>query len=78
MSATAFQRRRRELEKASATVKPILSYEEESNSVFDVKSIKEGDTSITYNVDEKFNRETIYSLSDKEKTTLRAFRRTRR
>lgn len=59
-------------------VKNILSYEEEGTSVFDVKSIKEGDTSITYNVDENYNKETIYGLSKIDKKTLQAFRRTRR
>lgn len=60
--------------------KTIINYEADNgeSSVFDVKSIKEGDTSITYNVDENFNRDTIYGLSDKDKATLRAFRRTRR
>ena len=61
-------------------VRTIIAYENENgeNSVFDVKSIKEGDTSITYNVDENFSRETIYSLSKQDKKTLQAFRRTRR
>jgi len=61
-------------------VKSIIAYEAENgtDSVFDVKSIKEGDTSITYNVDEKTSKETIYGLSDRDKKTLQAFRRTRK
>lgn len=61
-------------------VKGIINYEVENgdSSVFDVKSIKEGDTSITYNVDEKTSKETIYGLSDREKKSLQDFRRTRR
>jgi len=57
----------------------IINYEAENGttSVFEIKSIKEGDTSITYNVDEKVSKETIYGLSDKDKATLKAFRRTR-
>ncbi len=60
-------------------VKTILDYEAETggNAVFDVKSIKEGDTSITYNTDE-VSRETIYGLSDQDKKTLARFRRLRR
>ena len=60
-------------------VKTILDYEAENgaNAVFDVKSIKEGDTSITYNTDE-VSRETIYGLSDKDKQALMRFRRLRR
>lgn len=58
----------------------IINYEEENGttSVFDVKSVKEGDTSITYNVDENFSKETIYGLSDKDKKSLQQFRRTRK
>lgn len=60
-------------------VQGIINYEAENGtgSVFDIKSIKEGDTSITYNVDEKTSKETIYDLSDKDKQTLRRFRRVR-
>ena len=60
-------------------VKTILDYEAETggNAVFDVKSIKEGDTSITYNTDE-VSRETIYGLSEKDKQALMRFRRLRR
>ena len=58
----------------------IINYEAENGttSVFDVKSVKEGDTSITYNVDENFSKETIYGLSDKDKKNLQQFRRTRK
>lgn len=61
-------------------VKSIINYEAENGttSVFDVKSIKEGDTSITYNVDDKASKETIYGLSDRDKKTLQQFRRTRK
>ncbi len=61
-------------------VKSIIAYEAENgeNSVFDIKSIKEGDTSITYNVDDKISRETIYGLSDRDKKTLQIFRRIRK
>jgi hypothetical protein len=57
-------------------VKTILAYEKEngSDNVFDVKTIKEGDISITYNTDE-VSRETIYGLSDQDKLALRKFRR---
>lgn len=60
--------------------KGILAYEKDNgeNAVFDVKSIKEGDVSITYNVDEKTSRETIYGLSDRDKSVLQEFRRLRR
>lgn len=59
-------------------VKTIMDYETENGteSVFDVKSIKEGDTSITYNTDQ-VSREMIYGLSDKDKSALRCFRRLR-
>lgn len=61
-------------------VQYIINYEAENgtSSVFDIKSIKEGDTSITYNVDEKTSKETIYGLSDRDKKTLQVFRRTRK
>lgn len=60
-------------------VKAIIDYEAEigDSSVFDVTSIKEGDTSITYNTDE-VSRETIYGLSEKDKQALMRFRRLRR
>ena len=61
-------------------IKSIINYEAENGttSVFDVKAIKEGDTSITYNVDDKVSKETIYGLSANDKKTLQAFRRTRK
>lgn len=61
-------------------VKAIINYEKENGttSSFDIKSIKEGDTSITYNVDESTSKDTIYGLSDRDKTSLKAFRRTRK
>ena len=61
-------------------VQSIINYELQNGttSVFDVKSIKEGDTSITYNVDDKTSRETIYGLSDRDKKVLKLFRRLRR
>lgn len=61
-------------------VQNIITYEAENGttSVFDVKSIKEGDTSITYNVDDKTSKETIYGLSERDKKTLQQFRRTRK
>ena len=57
----------------------IINYEAENGtgSIFDVKSIKEGDTLITYNTDQ-VSRETIYGLSKKDKEDLRQFRRLRR
>lgn len=60
-------------------VQAIISYEKENGtgSVFDVKSIKEGDTSITYNV-EQVSRETVYGLSKEDKNRLKEFRRLRR
>ena len=60
-------------------VKDIINYEAENGSaVFDVKSVREGDTSITYNVDDKSSRETIYGLSDRDKKVLQRFRRMRK
>ncbi len=61
-------------------VQSIINYELENGttSVFDVTSIKEGDTSITYNVDDKTSKETIYGLSDRDKKALQQFRRTRK
>ena len=60
-------------------VKTIIDYEAETggSSVFDVTSIKEGDTSITYNTGE-VSRETIYGLSDQDKRILAHYRRLRR
>lgn len=61
-------------------VQTIINYELQNgiSSVFDVKSIKEGDTSITYDVGDKVSRETVYGLSDRDKKTLQKFRRVRR
>lgn len=61
-------------------VKSIIDYENQNgtDAVFDVKSIKEGDTSITYNVDENTSKETIYGLSDRDKKSLQVFRRLRK
>lgn len=60
-------------------VQGIINYEAENGTavVFDVKSIKEGDSSITYNVDEKTSKETVYGLSSEDKKRLRVFRRLR-
>ena len=60
-------------------VKTIMSYEKEGlcDSVFDVKSLREGDTTITYNVDDKTSKETIYGLSLNDKSALKRFRRLR-
>ena len=60
-------------------VQTIILYEKEvgTETVFDVKSIHEGDTTITYNTDE-VSRETIYGLSESDKGFLRQFRRLRR
>lgn len=59
-------------------VKTIINYEAENgtDAVFDVKSIHEGDTSTTYNIDE-VSRETVYGLSKKDKECLRRYRRLR-
>ena len=61
-------------------VQSIINYEAENGttSVFDIKSVKEGDTSITYNVDDKTSKETIYGLSDRDKKSLQQYRRTRK
>ena len=61
-------------------VKDIIKYESdnEDSTIFDIKSIKEGDTSITYNVDENSSRDNIYGLSDKDKASLKLFMRVRR
>lgn len=58
-------------------VQGVINYEAENGttSSFDIKSIKEGDSSITYNIDEKTSKERIYGLSDRDKSTLRRFRR---
>ncbi|MDF2907470.1 MAG: Bacteriophage family, putative packaging [Herbinix sp.] len=56
-------------------VKTIINYEAESgtDAVFDVKSIHEGDTTTTYNVDQ-VSKETIYGLSEADKAILRRYR----
>lgn len=61
-------------------VKSIINYEAENGTttVFDVKSIDEGDTKTTYNVDSSNSKETIYGLSDSDKNILKAFRRTQK
>ena len=58
----------------------IMNYEKENGteSVFDVKSIKEGDTSISYFVDKDFSKEAVYGLSKNDKKSLQAFRRLRK
>lgn len=60
-------------------VQGIINYEAENGttSVFDIKSLHEGDTTTTYNVDDKVSKETIYGLSDRDKKTLQRFRRLR-
>ncbi len=57
-------------------VRGIINYEAENGTatVFDVQSIKEGDTSTTYNTN-TVSRETIYGLSSGDMRTLRNFRR---
>lgn len=61
-------------------VQSIINYEAENgtNAVFDIKSIAEGDTTITYNVNDKITKETIYGLSDRDKKSLQLFRRMRK
>lgn len=60
-------------------VQNIINYELENGTgnVFDIKSIKEGDTNTTYNTDD-VSRETIYGLSDRDKSVLQQYRRTRK
>ncbi len=60
-------------------IKTIINYETENgaDSVFDVKSLHEGDTSVTYNIDEDHSRDAIYGLSKQDKSTLRRYRRLR-
>jgi hypothetical protein len=59
-------------------LKTIIDYEaiKGTDNVFDLKSISEGDTSKTYNIEE-VSKETVYGFSDKDKTVLNAFRRLR-
>jgi hypothetical protein len=60
-------------------VKTIINYEAENgdSSVFDVKSLHEGDTTTNYNVDQ-VSRETIYGLSKADKAVLQRYRRLRK
>lgn len=60
-------------------IQTIITYEAKNgtDSVFDVKSLKEGDTSVTYNT-ESVSKETVYGLSKQDKKSLQAFRRTRK
>lgn len=60
--------------------KSIIDYEadKESGAASEIKSISEGDTSITYNVGIKSSRESIYGLSKDDKRTLSQFRRLRK
>lgn len=54
-------------------VKMVLEYEAASDgSIFDVASIKEGDTSISYS--SNITRDTVYGLSDADKKVLREWR----
>lgn len=56
-------------------VQDVLQFEQSPVHAFPlgVKSIKDGDGSITF--DESINKETIYGLSDKDKLYLRRFRK---
>lgn len=58
-------------------VQGIINYEAENGTgtVFDIASIKEGDTSITYKVDSNTSKETVYGLSSEDKKRLQSFRR---
>lgn len=60
-------------------VQAIINYETAhgTGEIFDVASIKEGDTSITYNTDQ-VTRSTIYGLSGDDKNGLQRFRRMRK
>lgn len=65
--------------------KSILEYEAKLSanpmlnaSIYDVKSISEGDSSISYNVDVNNSKDSIYDLTDADKRALRKFRRLRR
>lgn len=57
----------------------IISYEREfgADNIFDVSSISEGDTSISYNTKE-VSKDTIYSFSKSDKAYLNRFRRLRK
>ena len=64
-------------------IKTIIDYEikiEASpllNSAYEVKSLTEGDSSVTFNVTNDNSRDTIYDLSTTDKRALRKFRRLR-
>lgn len=60
--------------------KAVIDYEAlaGTQSVFDVKSQTEGESSWSYNVSDDYNKVTIYGLSEKDKKELRPFRRLRR
>lgn len=61
-------------------VQVIINYEKQNGDsfVFDIKSISEGDTSITYNIDENNSKDAIYGLSSRDKKVLQRYRRTRK
>lgn len=60
--------------------KQVIDYEVQfgANTSVDVKSVKSGDTSITYNMDEGSAHDTIYNLTKADKVSLKAFRRVSR
>lgn len=65
--------------------KSIIEYEAKLSanpmlnaSIYDVKSISEGDSSISYNVDDNNSKESIYDITEADKRALRKFRRLRR
>lgn len=60
--------------------KAVIDYEAlaGTQSVFDVKSQSEGESSWTYNVTDDNCKDTIYGLSEKDKKELKPFRRLRR
>lgn len=60
--------------------KAVIDYESfaGTQSVFDVKSQTEGESSWSYNVSEDNCKDTIYGLSEKDKKELKPFRRLRR
>ncbi len=57
-------------------VQGIINYEAENGTgtVFDVSSIKEGDTTTSYNTNQ-VSKETVYGLSAEDKKRLQSFRR---
>lgn len=61
-------------------VKQILDYEANfgSDVAVDVKSVKSGDTSWTYNTDNGSARDVVYGFSKKELSDLARYRRLRR